>query len=200
MSERSSCGFFKGILEALPAKAVVPLLVLGGAALGLAGYNVYVSKAFSYLEDDPAVCVNCHIMAPFYQAWSKSSHANWTTCNDCHAPQHNRLAGLLFKAKDGLYHAAQFTLNDDPSAIRPNPGMQKVIQANCVRCHTQVTTEFVSAGKAQFADIEHGRQQACWGCHRDVPHTTNSGLASAPNAIVPLPASPVPGWLKDLMR
>lgn len=201
MSERSSSGFFKGILQALPLQVIVPLFVLGGVATGLAAYNLYMSRAFSYLDDDPAACVNCHIMAPFYQAWSKSSHANWTTCNDCHIPQDNRLTGLLFKAQDGLYHAAQFTLrHDDPPATRPREAAQGVIQQNCVRCHMQLTTEFVKAGKAQVADIQHGRQGACWSCHRDVPHTTNSGLASSPNATVPFPASPVPGWLKDLMR
>ncbi|MDR2678222.1 MAG: cytochrome c nitrite reductase small subunit [Zoogloeaceae bacterium] len=195
MTERFR-GFFKSILGALPVRVIVPLFVLGGAALGLAGYNVYMSRAFSYLGDDPAACVNCHIMSPFYQTWSRSSHANWATCIDCHTPQ--GLPGLLFKAQDGLYHATQFTLRSDPPAVRPREVSQGVIQKNCVRCHTQLTTEFVQAGKAQFADIRHDRQKACWSCHRDMPHTTNSGLASAPNAVVPFPASPVPDWLKDL--
>jgi cytochrome c nitrite reductase small subunit len=200
VSERSSCTFFRAILQALPGKLIVPLFLLGGVAAGLGLYNAYTSRVFSYLGNDPSACVNCHIMSPAYQSWSKSSHANWTTCKDCHIPQDNRLAGLLFEAKDGLYHATQLTLRTEPQVVRPRDVSSEVIQGNCVRCHTQLTTEFVKAGKAQFVDIQHGRQKACWDCHRNVPHTTMSGLASAPNAIVPLPASPVPGWLKDMMR
>lgn len=198
VSERSST--FRSILQALPNKLIVPLFLLGGIAIGLGVYNTYMSRALSFLGNDPAACVNCHIMAPAYQAWSRSSHARAATCKDCHIPRDNFLSGLIFEAQDGLYHAAQFMLKAEPPAVRPRDVSVKVIQENCVRCHTQLTTEFVQAGKAQFVDIQHGRQKACWDCHRNVPHTTISGLASAPDATVPLPASPVPAWLKDLMR
>jgi cytochrome c nitrite reductase small subunit len=187
-------------LKALPNKFVVSLFVLGGVTAGLGIYTVYMSRAFSYLGDDPAACVNCHIMAPAYQSWSKSSHAQWTTCKSCHIPQDNRLAGLLFEAKDGLYHASQLILGHEPVAVRPREVSNEVIQNNCVRCHTQLNTALVKTGTAHISDIKNGRQEACWDCHRHVPHTTNSGLASAPNAVVPLPESPVPGWLKDMLR
>lgn len=200
MSERSSCGF-KGILNALPTKLIVPLFLLGGVALGLGLYNIYVSRVFSYLNDDPSACVNCHIMSASYQSWSRSSHAKWTTCKDCHVPQHSKLAALLFDARDGLHHASVLLTNNVPPAPRPLDPARKVIQSNCVRCHTQLTTEFVSAGKATFDEIKHDQRKACWDCHRHVPHTKNSGLASAPNALVPLPpASPVPDWLKSILK
>ena len=200
MSENSSCGL-KGILNAIPSKLVIPLFLLAGVALGLGLYSVYASRAFSYLSNDPAACVNCHIMAPSYNSWSKSSHANWAKCNDCHVPQHNKLAGLLFEAQDGLHHAAVFLAGKEPPAPRPRPAAIKVIQDNCVRCHTPLTTEFVNAGKATHNDILHGRDKACWDCHRHVPHTKNSGLASTPNAIVPFPsASTAPEWLKSIVR
>jgi cytochrome c nitrite reductase small subunit len=201
MSERSSCGCFKAILDALPSKLIVPLFLFGGVALGLGLYTVYTSRVFTYLSGDPSACVNCHIMAPSYQSWSKSSHANWATCNDCHVPQHNRLAGLLFEAQDGLHHSAVFLSGKEPPAPRPRPAATKVIQDNCVRCHTPLNTEFASASKATHSDILHGRDKACWDCHRHVPHTKNSGLTSAPNANVPFPpASPTPDWLKNIVR
>jgi len=201
MSERSSCGFFRRIINAVPSKLVVPLFVLGGVALGLGVYTIHVSRVLSYLSNDPSACVNCHIMAPFYQSWSKSSHANWATCNDCHVPQHNKLAGLLFEAQDGLHHAAVFLANKEPPAPRPRPAAVKVIQSNCIRCHTQLNTEFVRTSRATHEDILNGRDKACWDCHRHVPHTKNSGLASAPHANVPYPpASPIPGWLKNIIR
>ncbi|MDR2015695.1 MAG: cytochrome c nitrite reductase small subunit [Azoarcus sp.] len=204
MSERSSCGFFKGILNALPSKLIVPLFLLGGVAVGLGLYNVYVARVFSYLGDDPATCVNCHIMSVSYQSWSKSSHSKWTNCKDCHVPQHNKLAALLFEAQDGLHHAAVFLMKKEPAAPRPRPAATKVIQDNCVRCHTPLTTEFVKAGKATHDGIlvkdGHQQEKACWDCHRHVPHGRNSGLASAPNALAPHPPSSVPDWLKNILQ
>ncbi|MDR2925235.1 MAG: cytochrome c nitrite reductase small subunit [Azoarcus sp.] len=201
MSEQSSCSFFRGIRDAIPSKLVIPLFVLVGVAAGLGLYSMYASRIFSYLANDSSQCVNCHIMAPAYASWSKSSHGNWTTCKDCHVPQSSALAGMLFEARDGLHHASVLLTNSQPAAPRPREAATKVIQENCVRCHTQLTTEFVQAGKATFDDIKHGRQKACWDCHRHVPHTKNSGLASAPGALAPFPpASPVPDWLKNILR
>jgi len=202
MSERSSCGFFKGILDALPSKFIVPLFLLGGVAAGLGLYTAYASRIFSYLEDDPAACVNCHIMSVSYKSWERDAHSKWTTCKDCHVPQHSKLAALLFDAKDGLHHGAVLLAGKEPPAPRPLPAAANVIQENCVRCHTTLTSELVRAGKVSaIDDIKHGKQKACWECHRHVPHTKISGLASAPNAIVPLPsASPVPDWLKNILQ
>jgi cytochrome c nitrite reductase small subunit len=204
MSERSSCGFFGGILAAVPSKLVVPLFLLGGVAMGLGLYNIYISRVFSYLGDDPAACVNCHIMSVSYQSWSKSSHAQWTNCNDCHTPQHNKLAAMLFKAQDGLGHASVYLRGKEPMAPRPRPAATKVIQDNCIRCHSPRITEHVFAGQAGgdalLVKDGHQQEKACWDCHRHVPHTKNSGLASAPDTLAPFPASPVPDWLKNILR
>jgi cytochrome c nitrite reductase small subunit len=74
-----------------------------------------------------------------------------------------------------------------------------VILENCIRCHTQLNVEFVKTGMVKYAEVKTGRQKACWDCHRDLPHTRISNLASAPDAVVPFPASPVPSWLRAIM-
>lgn len=187
------------ILSPFPAKLVLPLFFLAGILAGLGAYTIYMSRAYSYLSDDPAACVNCHVMASYYQSWNHSSHARWASCNDCHVPD-SFFAGYAFKAMDGLYHAAVFTMGTEPQVIRPREASNKVILQNCIRCHTQLNTEFVKTGMVQYVDVKNGREKACWDCHRDVPHTRISNLASAPNAIVPLPSSPVPDWLKEAMK
>lgn len=48
---------------------------LAGSFVGLSAYLVYVSKAYSYLSDSPEVCINCHVMGPYYATWQHSSHA-----------------------------------------------------------------------------------------------------------------------------
>lgn len=187
-------------LNTIPRYFVVPLFVVAGAIAGLGGYSIYMSRAHSYLSDDPSACVNCHIMTPYYQSWQHSSHREWAHCNDCHVPQNNPVNKYAFKAMDGLYHSAVFTVKGEPQVIRPRDASNKVIMDNCIRCHTQLNTEFVDTGTISYAQVQEGKGKACWDCHREVPHTVISNLSSSPNAIVPLPQSPVPEWLKNIMN
>lgn len=190
----------KKLLSHIPSQFILPIFVVGGLIAGLGGYTVYMSRAHSYLSDDPAACVNCHIMAPYYQSWNHSSHAQWATCNDCHVPQDNVISKYAFKAKDGLYHAAVFTVNGEPDVIRPREESYEVIMNNCIRCHLELNTEFVKTGMIDYCEVKEGKGKACWDCHTQVPHSKISNLSSAPNAIVPLPESPVPDWLKKRMK
>lgn len=164
-----------------------------------------MSRAYSYLSNDPATCINCHVMVPSYQSWSRSSHATKATCNDCHVPHDNIFSTYFFKAKDGLRHAAVFTMGTAPQALRPTADSSAVIMENCIRCHQDLNTHIVKTGMISYMDVEAGNGKACWDCHRDVPHTRISGLSSAPNAIVPLPVSHVPisnvpQWLRNSQK
>lgn len=187
-------------LGRLPNSLILPIFIVGGILAGLGIYTIYMSRAHSYLSDDPAACVNCHIMTPYYQSWNHSSHAQWATCNDCHVPQDNFFNQYAFKAMDGLYHAAVFTVKGEPQVIRPREASNNVIMNNCVRCHTQLNTEFVKTGMISYTEAKEGKGKACWDCHMEIPHTKVSNLSSSPGAIVPLPASPVPDWLKKIMN
>lgn len=190
----------KKLLSHIPSRFILPLFIVGGLIAGLGIYTVYMSRAYSYLSDDPAACINCHIMTPYYQSWNHSSHAQWATCNDCHVPHDNVVNQYAFKAKDGLYHAAVFTMRGEPQVIRPREESYGVIMNNCIRCHTQLNTEFVKTGMITYCEAKEGKGKACWDCHTQVPHTKIGSLSSSPNAIVPLPASPVPNWLKKSMK
>jgi cytochrome c nitrite reductase small subunit len=139
-------------------------------------------------------------MAPYYQSWMHSSHSRSTTCGDCHLPQDNIINKYVHKAIDGMLHSAVFTAKSEPQVIRAREASSKVIMDNCIRCHAQLNTDFVSAGKISYMQAQRGEGKACWDCHRNVPHGTVSNLASSPGAIVPLPESPVPNWLKRLKK
>jgi cytochrome c nitrite reductase small subunit len=193
-------------LQALPARLLrllvllrpprqwnVPVLLLLGTFGGLAAMTFHVSRATSYLTDDPAACVNCHIMAPQYASWQHSSHARVTTCNDCHVPQDNVFRSYAFKAYDGLRHATMFTFKLEPQVIRMHAPGQRVVQENCIRCHSQLMeTSLATTGVAV-----HGEDRKCWDCHRDVPHGRVNSLASAPHAQVPRPSPVLPAWLAE---
>lgn len=190
----------KKILNILPKYFVVLFFVTAGVIAGLAAFTMYVSRVHTYATDDPAACINCHIMTPYYQSWQHSSHANWTNCNDCHVPHTSVASKYFFKAVDGLYHSAVFTFKAEPQVIRPREASYGVIMANCIRCHTQLNTEFVSTGMLDYAATQEGEGKACWDCHRNVPHTTVSNTAASPNVIAPMPSSPIPAWLKNKMK
>ena len=179
---------------------VVLLCGAGGVSEGLGGYIIYSARVHTDATADPRGCINCHIMTPYYQSWMHSSHGNQTNCNDCHVPQDNAFNKYYFKAVDGLYHSAVFTLKAEPEVIRAREASSRVIMDNCIRCHTQLNTEFVNTGMIDYTQTQNGQGKACWDCHTSVPHTKVSNISSSPNVIAPMPASPVPSWLKNMMN
>ncbi|MDR2460240.1 MAG: cytochrome c nitrite reductase small subunit [Deltaproteobacteria bacterium] len=171
---------------------------VSGLLAGTLIYVLYISRVFSYMSDEPAACVNCHIMGSYYKSWQNSSHFIWTTCNDCHLPQDSLINKYYFKAADGLYHAAIFTLNMQPQVIRARRSSDQVIVENCLRCHEPLVTEFTMM-QFEVQESLSGRDKLCWDCHRDVPHTQIDSLSSISGFTVPYPDSPVPDWLKNML-
>lgn len=173
----------------------IPVLAITGILFGLAAFLVYISKAPSYLSDDPKTCVNCHIMSPQYATWQHSSHRQWATCNDCHVPHDNVFNHYFFKAKDGLRHATIFTLRAEPQVIFIHEAGKNVVQQNCVRCHEDLISDnHIVGGYPHYVNERESRN--CTSCHRETPHGRVNSLSSVPNARVPVPGSPVPDWLK----
>ena len=180
----------------------VALLVTGGIVVGLIGLFMYMLRMHTYIiGDDPAACVNCHIMSPYYATWSHSSHGRDATCNDCHVPHQNLFMKYFFKGKDGMKHVAYFVTHSEHQAINAEDASAQVIMDNCIRCHTQLNREFVTTGRIDYMMAKRGEGKACWDCHREVPHGGVNSLSSTPYAEtqVPLPPSPVPEWLQRMV-
>lgn len=177
----------------------LPVILALAIFFGLFFFAFYVSRAHSYLSDKPETCVNCHIMAPQYATWTHNSHRQYTHCNDCHVPHNNFINKYFFKAKDGMRHATMFTLRLEPQVIHIKKAGQKVVQNNCIRCHENLLTEEPIMDLARQAHYNRKDRQ-CWSCHRETPHGRVNSLSSVPYARVPLPQSPVPDWLKKIMK
>lgn len=177
-----------------PDKWKRPVFVLVGIIIGLGFYLLKVSNAVSYLSDNSETCINCHVMNPQYASWQHSSHKSVTNCNDCHVPHTNVVSKYYFKAKDGLRHAAIFSLRLEPQVIKIKEAGMVVVQENCIRCHNY-QNENVST-LVSFLDAEHGEGKLCWDCHRETPHGRVNSLTSTPNARTPKLGSPVPDWMK----
>jgi len=174
------------------------VIIMLGVFFGLFIYVFKISKAGSYLSDDPKTCVNCHLMAPQYATWQHSSHRLWASCNDCHVPHNNVFNKYYFKAKDGLRHSTMFTLRLEPQVIFIHEEGQEVVFNNCKRCHSNLLDIDQKLTNINFS---HNRsERKCWECHREVPHGRVNSLSSTPNARVPLPESPVPDWLRKSLK
>ena len=182
-------------------------LTLVFVARFLIEYTKDIQEAFEaslpldIIGDDPAACVNCHIMSPWYVTWQHSSHGRDATCNDCHVPHTSLAAKYFFKGLDGMKHVGYFVTNSERQAITAEDASAEVIMDNCIRCHTELNTRMVRTGKIDYMLAKRGEGFACWDCHRNVPHGGMNTLSSTPGAETqaPIPPSPVPEWLQKAL-
>ena len=119
-------------------KSKIIAVIVTGVIVGGGVLFMYMLRAHTYLGDDPAACVNCHIMSPYYATWFHSSHARDATCNDCHVPHENAVKKWTFKGIDGMKHVAAFLTKSEPQVIQAHEASSQVIMNNCIRCHTQL--------------------------------------------------------------
>lgn len=140
--------------------------ILFGMFVGVGGYTFWYGQGFTYMLDDPAACMNCHIMREHHDSWLKASHHAVATCNDCHTPS-ALIPKLLSKAENGFWHSKGFTMQDFHEPIRIRPHNAAVLNANCIRCHGELTALVTAA---------HGPQPEapdCIRCHTTVGHGPN---------------------------
>ena len=190
---------WREFLNSISYKQKVFLTTSCGVIVGLVVLFMYLLRMHTYIiGDDPAACINCHIMSPYYATWSHSSHARDVTCNDCHVPNGNMAAHYAFKGLDGMKHVAYFITHSEHQAIQAEAMSDEVIMDNCIRCHKQLNQEFVKTGRIDYMEAQRGEGKACWDCHRNVPHMGKNSLSATPGAeyVEPMPPSPVPGWLQ----
>ncbi|MEN9308590.1 MAG: hypothetical protein RL173_2522 [Fibrobacterota bacterium] len=174
------------------------VLVVTGVFVGLVAGVAHVSRATSYLSNDPRACINCHIMTPEYASWDRGSHGRVTVCNDCHVPHDNFVRKYFFKAKDGARHATMFTLRMEPQVIRMHEAGQTVVMENCLRCHGNLFAGNPTSSVKGLASaaVHKNDGRLCWECHRETPHGRVHSLSSTPDARVPPIESSLPEWLE----
>ena len=150
-------------------RSVVTLAVLGGILLGVGGYTFLYAEGFSYMSDDPEVCVNCHIMQPQYDSWQKSSHHAVAVCVDCHLP-HDFLGKYIAKAENGWHHSKGFTLQNFHEPIMIKAPNARILQDNCLACHEDMVHELVVGVNGPAEEVR------CVHCHVTVGHGETTGL------------------------
>jgi cytochrome c nitrite reductase small subunit len=99
-----------------------------------------------------------------YDSWRKGSHQAEATCNDCHLPHDSVLAKYGTKAEDGLLHVTKFTLGTYPQNITIRDKSQAIVNAACLDCHGDLTTEM------RYTMSAADEQIRCTRCHSTVGH------------------------------
>ena len=150
-------------------KLITLLAVLAGVLLGVGGYTFLYAEGFSYMSDDPEVCINCHIMQPQYESWQKSSHHAVAVCVDCHLP-HDFLGKYIAKADNGWHHSRGFTLQDFHEPIMIKGPNARILQDNCLACHQDLVHELVVGVNGPAEEVQ------CVHCHVTVGHGETTGL------------------------
>ncbi|RAL21509.1 cytochrome c nitrite reductase small subunit [Lujinxingia litoralis] len=147
-------------MNAIPTRAFGIALAIGvGVLVGVGLFTFLYADGHAYLQDDPQVCANCHIMQPHYDAWVASSHHQVATCNDCHTPE-ALIPKYVSKADNGFRHAWAFTLNNVAEPIAIIPRNQRVLQDQCLRCH----------GDLVHPILDEDSGPRCVNCHFSVGH------------------------------
>jgi len=151
-----------------------------GVAAGVGAYTFSYAKGLSYFGTEPSACVNCHIMEPQYAAWQKGSHHAVARCIDCHLPA-SFVPKYLAKAENGYRHGKLFTTQtfEEPITVKA-PGM-RILQDNCVRCHTELVHGIVGGSEAELEEpgkvaLAGLSQNQCTHCHWTVGHGERAGL------------------------
>jgi cytochrome c nitrite reductase small subunit len=143
-----------------------------GTLVGAGAFTFVSANGTSYLSNDPSVCVNCHVMREQFDGWQHGSHRQAATCNDCHLPHDNLVNKLFVKASNGYHHSKAFTTGDYPQPIRIKPGNAQVLEANCLRCHVEMTEAITAHGTLGVPSDPNLKADlfGCVRCHGDVGH------------------------------
>ncbi len=107
--------------------------------------------------DKPGFCVSCHVMESAYEAWIHAGAHRRNYCVDCHLPPENMPAHYAWKAIDGFKDMVVFYSGSVPDPIKISSHGEKVLQANCIRCHEVAVTMI-------------DKDRKCWECHKRITH------------------------------
>ncbi len=143
-------------------KLAIALAIAGAGAVILLFFLIGPPRLLAR-SDEPNFCVQCHVMEAEYEAWIHAGAHRRKRCVDCHLPNDNSGVHYTWKAIDGMKDVLIFYSGRVPDRITLTAHGEKVLQANCIRCHEQTVML-----------INHERR--CWECHRNVTHTRSGAI------------------------
>jgi len=150
-----------GAFQSIPFRVVILIALVAGGIAGFGGFVFNYAEGKSYLTDDPAACVNCHVMRDVYEAWNHGSHKAVANCGDCHTPD-DFLRHWIVKGLNGWNHSRAFTMNDFHEPIQITESNREVARESCLRCHGDLTALMDRRSAPDATD--------CLRCHAEAGH------------------------------
>lgn len=144
MNEHARRRLKYGLLGAAAALVVAVFLLIGPPKL--------LAKS-----ETPEFCESCHVHEAQYEAWFHAGAHKRLACVDCHLPNDNKPVHYMWKSIDGMKDLILFNAGHVPDDIRITEHGRRVVQANCIRCHSE--TVFMI-----------DQQRNCTDCHRRIMH------------------------------
>ncbi len=173
-------------LRGLSRRWQIASYICAGVIVGSALVLARISNALSYLSEAPETCMNCHVMTDAYASWLRGSHGKVAVCLDCHVPHSNIVAKTAFKSMDGIKHSTVFMLKKEPQILRLSEIARPVVQANCIRCHSD---------QLVMARLAASSERKCWSCHTNI-HGKAHGLSASPQVLRPQLPDAGLDWMK----
>lgn len=161
-----------------PSRRRIPLRVLGVVAGMVLILSLVAMATAVEVTSRPQFCGSCHIMKPYYQSWSQSSHRN-VACVECHiAPG---MTAEIRKKYEALSMVARYVTG----TYGTNPWTE-IDDAACLRCHERrlLTGKELFAGvlfdhAAHLSGMRRGKQLRCTSCHSQIVQGSHIAVTSS---------------------
>jgi len=156
------------------AIALVPIAILAIILITVG------TVGFVQVSSQPWFCKSCHIMEPYYESWSTSSHRD-VACIKCHIPpgiksevqQKIQAANMVVKYFTGAYGTRPWAEISDASCLRSGCHSNRLIQG-------EVDFKGVRFDHAEhLGEIRRGMQLHCTSCHSQIVQGTHIAVTEA---------------------
>lgn len=152
--------------------------MLGMAAALLIAFGLVMIVVGFETTSTPDFCGTCHVMKPYYQSWSTSTH-NRVACVECHISP--GVTAELRKKWEAMSMVAKYVT----ATYGGNPWAE-VDDAACLRCHERRLLE----GRVMFKGVrfDHtphliqmrkGKKLRCTSCHSQIVQGTHVAVTSS---------------------
>ena len=141
---------------------------VAGYAVGLVvGIGIIATYGAMHMSSTPGFCGSCHVMAPYYDSWSESSHAN-INCVDCHISP-----GITQELRK-KYEAMAMVARYFTGTYGTNPWAE-VDDAACLECHErrllmgrEVFGDVLFDHGPHLSELRRGKRLKCTSCHSQI--------------------------------
>ncbi len=149
-------------------RILIPVVILA-ITLGAVG-----TVGFVQLSSQPGFCKSCHIMKPYYQSWTTSTHRD-VPCIECHiapgikaeAMTKVQAANMVVKYFTGAYGTRPWAEIDDAACLRSGCHSERLIEG-------EVDFKGVRFDHTKhLGELRRGIQLRCTSCHSQIVQGTH---------------------------